>query len=408
MTVKTPPMGWNSWDCYGASVTEEIAQKNAVYMAENLKQFGYEYVVVDIQWSDPNVKNHVYTPFAELTMDEYGRLLPAPNRFPSGFKALGEYIHSLGLKFGIHIMRGIPRQAVHLNTPVKGTNVTARQIAMFNSVCQWNSDMYGVDAGAPGAAEYYQSIFELYAEWGVDFIKVDDIAREFYTGEIDLIRRAIDNCGREIVLSISPGASPLEGAEYFKQNVNMWRITDDFWDEWKLLYEMFERAEKWANHAGAGHFPDADMLPVAAVNQCYSEDAWTKFTEDEQVTMMTLWCILRSPLMIGSELTKLDDFTLGILTNPDLLEVLNNSWRAKQVYRRDDVIVWTALHKEKGVYLAAFNAAEETKEINVQLSECELFGEYEAFNLWTKEKLTLKDELKVSVNAHSAVIFLLG
>jgi len=405
MIAKTPPMGWNSWDCYGASVTEDIARRNADYMAKNLKDYGYEYVVVDIQWSDPNVKNHAYTPFAELTMDEYGRLLPAPNRFPSGFKALGEFIHSLGLKFGIHIMRGIPRQAVYINTPVKGTDVKARNIAQFNSVCQWNSDMYGIDAAVPGAAEYYESIFELYAEWGVDFIKVDDIAREFHVGEINLIRRAIDKCGRDIVLSISPGASPLEHAEYFKQNVNMWRITDDFWDRWDLLYEMFERAEKWAPHAGAGHFPDADMLPVAAVNQCYGENAWTKFTEDEQVTMMTLWCIIRSPLMIGSELTKLDDFTLKLLTNADLLEMLKASWHAKQVYRRDDIIVWTALHKPGGVYLAVFNAADEVQDIIVRLSDAELFGEYEAFDLWTKEKLIIKDELTLKINAHGAKVF---
>lgn len=407
MTAKTPPMGWNSWDCYGAAVTEEITKRNADYMAKNLKQSGYEYIVVDIQWSEPNAKTHAYTPFAELNMDEYGRLLPAENRFPSGFKALGDYIHSLGLKFGIHIIRGIPRQAVHKNAVIKGTNITARQIARFNSICHWNSDMYGIDADAEGSAAYYNSIFELYAEWGVDFIKVDDIAREFHVGEINLIRQAIDNCGRNIVLSISPGASPLKHAEYFKQHVNMWRITDDFWDRWELLYTMFERAEKWAYHAGAGHWPDADMLPIAAINQCYDENAWTKFTDDEQLTMMTLWCIMRSPLMIGSELTKLDDFTLGILTNPDLLEMLNNSWCAKQVYRRENIIVWIALHRENGVYLAVFNATDDKKEITVKLHECELFKEYEAFDLWSKEKFTLKNSLKMNINPHGAKVYLL-
>jgi hypothetical protein len=412
MIARTPPMGWNSWDCYGTAVNEDITRKNADFMAKNLKQFGYEYIVVDAQWFEPLTKDHYYNHFTELIMDEYGRLLPTENKFPSakgglGLKPLANYVHSLGLKFGIHMMRGIPRQAVYNNTKIKGTSVTARQIARFNSICYWNSDMYGIDAEAEGAQAYYDSVFELFAEWGVDFIKVDDIAREFHVGELNLIRRAIDNCGREMVLSISPGASPLEQAEYFKQHVNMWRITDDFWDRWELLYAMFERAEKWAPHAGAGRWPDADMLPVGAVNQCYGEDERTKFTKDEQITMMTLWCIMRSPLMVGSELTKLDDFTLGILTNPDLLEMLNNSWCARQVYRRGDIIVWTALHRENGVYLAIFNATEERKEIDVSLSECELFGEYNAFDLWSKEKLTLNETLKVRVNSHGVKVFLL-
>lgn len=180
--VKTPPMGWNSWDCYGAAVNEETVRANAKFMAENLKQFGWQYIVVDIQWSNPIAQNHEYHPFTELCMDEYSRLIPAAERFPSaaggkGFAPLAEYVHSLGLKFGIHIMRGIPRQAVHRNTAIKGTSRTAREIAKTSSICQWNTDMYGVDPEKEGAREYYDSIFELYKSWGVDFIKVDDICR---------------------------------------------------------------------------------------------------------------------------------------------------------------------------------------------------------------------------------------
>ena len=170
------PMGWNSWDCYGPAVDEATVRKNAEFMAEHLKQHGWEYVVVDIQWSNPTASEHEYQPFTELCMDEYSRLIPAENRFPSsaggkGFAPLAEYIHSLGLKFGIHIMRGIPRQAVHQNTKIKGSKKTARQIAQTASICGWNTDMYGVDVSKEGAREYYDSLFELYASWGVDFIK---------------------------------------------------------------------------------------------------------------------------------------------------------------------------------------------------------------------------------------------
>ena len=173
-----PPMGWNSWDCYGASVTEEDLIRNADYMAEHLKPYGWEYVVCDIQWSEPTADSTAYHAFAELCMDEYGRLMPSPNRFPSaadgkGFKPIADYIHSKGLKFGIHIMRGIPRQAVVKNVPIKGTDVHARDIAHTASICAWNSDMYGLNPVAVGAQAYYDSLFELYASWGVDFVKVD-------------------------------------------------------------------------------------------------------------------------------------------------------------------------------------------------------------------------------------------
>ena len=215
--AKYPPMGWNSWDCYGASVTEEELLGNARYMAENLKEYGWEYIVCDIQWSEPTADSCWYHKFAELNMDEYSRLIPAENRFPSskggqGFKPIADQIHDMGLKFGIHIMRGIPRQAVHRNTKILGTDKTARDIAHPASICVWNTDMYGVDASQEGAQEYYDSIFELYASWGVDYVKVDDLARVDVGpdapgagfSEIRLIRNAIEKCGRPIVLSLSP------------------------------------------------------------------------------------------------------------------------------------------------------------------------------------------------------------
>ena len=177
--AKTPPLGWNSWDCFGAGVNEEQLRANADYMAEYLKAYGWQYVVCDIQWYEPKAKDNDYFSFTPLNMDEYGRLMPAENRFPSakegnGFKPIADYCHSLGLKFGIHIMRGIPRQAVHADLPIKNSKFTARQVAHHFSVCSWNTDMYGM-YNCEGAQDYYNSIIELYASWGVDFIKCDDI-----------------------------------------------------------------------------------------------------------------------------------------------------------------------------------------------------------------------------------------
>ena len=409
-------MGWNSWDCYGAAVTEDIVRKNAEFMAKNLKQYGWEYVVVDIQWSAPNAKSHEYDPFTELCMDEYSRLIPAENRFPSstggkGFAPLAEYVHSLGLKFGIHIMRGIPRQAVHRSTKIKGTDKTAREIAKTASICAWNTDMYGVDPDKEGARAYYDSIFELYASWGVDFIKCDDIARELPHEEAELVMlsESLRSCGRDMVLSLSPGAALLEKAELYKQVSDMWRITDDFWDKWELLYAMFERAEKWCTHSGAGHWPDADMLPIGPILQDYDAANRTKFTENEQITMLTLWSIFRSPLMIGGEMTGFDKFTMSLLTNEEILKMHKNARHSHQVWRREingsEYILWTAANAEGGGYFALFNAGEKNGTVKLDLADLEAADKLDCTELWSGEKAVFDGFAEISVPSHGVKAF---
>lgn len=409
-------MGWNSWDCYGAAVTEDIVRKNAEFMAKNLRQYGWEYVVVDIQWSAPNAKSHEYDPFTELCMDEYSRLIPAENRFPSsaggkGFAPLAEYVHSLGLKFGIHIMRGIPRQAVHRNTKIKGTDKTAREIAKTASICAWNTDMYGVDPDKDGARAYYDSIFELYASWGVDFIKCDDIARELPHEEAELVMlsESLRSCGRDMVLSLSPGAALLEKAELYKQVSDMWRITDDFWDKWELLYAMFERAEKWCTHSGAGHWPDADMLPIGPILQDYDAANRTKFTENEQITMLTLWSIFRSPLMIGGEMTGFDEFTMSLLTNEEILKMHKNARHSHQVWRREingcEYILWTAANAEGGGYFALFNAGEKNGTVKLDLADLEAADKLDCTELWSGEKAVFDGFAEISVPSHGVKAF---
>ena len=411
-------MGWNSWDCYGAAVTEDIVRKNADFMAKHLKKYGWEYITVDIQWYEPDVKTHEYTPFAKLCIDEYSRVIPAENRFPSsaggkGFAPLAEYVHSLGLKFGIHIMRGIPRQAVYERTKIKGTDKTAADIAKTDSICAWNTDMYGVDPAKPGAKEYYDSIFELYASWGVDFIKCDDIARELPKEESELIMLSdsLKGCGRDMVLSLSPGPALLEKAELYKQVSNMWRITDDFWDNWQLLYNMFERCEKWAPHNGAGHWADADMLPIGYIKQDYSPDITTQFTKDEQVTMLTLWSIFRSPLIIGGEMTKFDDFTMSLLTNEGILKMHRNARHSHQVWRREmngsEIVLWTAADAEGGQYAALFNIGENAADISVPLTELEIYEAKDITELWSNEAFHA-DNISADLAPHSARAYYLS
>lgn len=373
---------------------------------------------MDIQWYQPTADTHEYHPFTELCMDEFSRLMPAENRFPSaaggkGFASLAEYVHSLGLQFGIHIMRGIPRQAVHQNTKILGTDFTAREIAKTNSICNWNTDMYGVNAEHPGAKAYYDSLFALYKSWGVDFIKCDDICRELphEESEMILLSESLHSSGREMVLSLSPGPALLEKAELYKQTADMWRITDDFWDNWQSLYNMFERCEKWSIHNGAGHWADADMLPIGAILQDYDKSNRTKFTEDEQITMMTLWCIFRSPLMIGGDLTKCDPFTLQLLTNDGILGMLKKSRHAHQIWRKaiDGVehILWTAACADGGQYVAVFNVGEADSMLMVSLSDLELEKPMKCTDLWSGATTQADTALSAKLPAHGAAAFLL-
>ena len=391
-----PPMGWNSWDCYGTAVTEDIVRQNAEYMAKHLKKYGWEYVVVDIEWYETEAFDHSYAPFSKPVLDAWGRLMPAPERFPSasggeGFAPLAAYIHSLGLKFGIHIMRGIPRLAAHLHMPIADTGFSCDQAANPNDICSWNPDMYGTNADHPAARAYYDSIFRLYAKWNVDFIKCDDIAREYprCRREIELISMACRECGRDIVLSLSPGPAPLEEAEHLKVWANMWRITDDYWDSWEMLKGMFERAQKWCIHSVPGHWPDADMLPVGAIRQCGKEPPagrWTRFTPAEQKTMLTLWCMMRSPLMIGADLTKNDSFTLELLTNKEILEIEKMSFCGHPLITNDEESVWIAPRTDgQGVYAAVFNLSEDTRTVRVLPGQIERTYS-EARELWTGVK----------------------
>lgn len=357
----SPPLGWNSWDYYGTTLTELQARAQMDAMAAYLLPAGYDIFTVDIQWYEPNATGHEYVEGAPLQMDAFSRLQPAENKFPSsdggkGFKPLADYAHSKGLRFGIHIMRGIPRQAVQANTPIKGTNSRARDIANIQSTCTWNPDMYGVDATTPGGQAYYDSLIAMYAEWGVDYIKVDDIARPYddtQRAEIEALRRAIDRSGRPIVLSLSPGATPLQAGPHVARHANLWRITDDFWDRWSALREMFERAHAWEPYRQTGAWPDADMLPLGFVEFGRA----TRFTAVEQQTLMTLWAIAKSPLIFGGDMTRLDEQTLALLTNSRMLDVNQHSMNNRQVSRKNNLIVWAAdVPGSRDKYVALFNA----------------------------------------------------
>jgi hypothetical protein len=403
-----PPMGWNSWDSYGTTVTEAEVKANADFMAARLSSHGWQYIVIDIQWSDPQAKAHGYRPNAELTIDPYGRLTPAVNRFPSaaegkGFRPLADYIHAKGLKFGIHIMRGIPRRAVAANLPVFASKAHAGNIADSLSICGWNSDMYGVDLHKPGAQDYYDSIVRLYADWGVDYIKADDIARPLHAEEIEALHKAIVKSGRPIVLSLSPGPADLTKADFYAANANLWRVSGDLWDRWQDVRRTFDLMDKWSKYSKPGGWPDADMLPLGhiGIRAERGNDRMSLLTHDEQQTLMTLWSIARSPLMVGGDLPTSDAFTLSLLTSDEVLAVNQYGANSHQLVALGDQIVWESHGPRGEQYFALFNTGESAApgQINLKLPSLTGAGPRD---LWSGQQITAPADGRIMVPPHGA------
>jgi alpha-galactosidase len=418
-----PPMGWNSWDCYGPCVREEEVKANADYMAEHLKPHGWRYIVVDIQWYEPKARAQGYNNLAPLEMDSWGRLIPAVNRFPSsadgkGFKPLADYVHGKGLKFGIHIMRGIPRQAVKAKTPVKedtlsavlGKGYTAADVADPNSTCKWITDMYGVKPAHPGAQAYYNSIIQLYAQWGVDYIKCDDMSSPYHKEEVQLLRKALDKYGPNIVLSLSPGPAPVNDAEHLKANANLWRMSGDFWDNWRSLKETFDLCEQWMSKGGPGFWPDCDMLPLGriGIRAERGQDRRSHFTKDEQVTLMTLWSIFNSPLMFGGDLPSCDEWTLSLITNDEVLAVNQAGQKPRLLFRDGDKIAWISdVPDSKDKYIALFNLNDkEAIGVSADFVKMGLASRCRVKDLWTHKELgEFESSFSQKLNAHAAGLY---
>lgn len=426
ISASSPPMGWNSYDCYGATVTASEVKANADYIAKYLKPYGWDYVVVDFCWFYPNAPHSRISPPQQkrlpdgsfepmLAMDHYGRLLPVVRKFPEsaggkGFKPLADYVHSLGLKFGIHVMRGIPRQAVWEKTPVPGTNgINAAMIADTKDTCQWLNAMYGLDMSKPGAQQYLNSLLQLYASWGVDFIKVDDISRPYHKKDIEGYRKAIENCGRKIVLSLSPGATPLSEAEHVMKYANMWRLADDFWDNWNSLKAMFPLAAEWAPYAGPGHWPNLDMIPIGklSIQGPVGPERYSHFAHAEKRTLMTLWCISRSPLILGGNLPDNTPEDLALETNKEVLVVNQRGINSHQLYRKDNLIIWVSQMPDKKTWnVAFFNLDDQPKKISIPFSDLGIRGKVSIRNLWEKtEEGIFRNQFQQFIQPHDAGLF---
>jgi alpha-galactosidase len=419
----TPPMGWNSWNNYGCDITEAEFKAQVDYMADKLKPYGYEYITIDISWYSPSVSADPQSPFHHPTfarhdaeIDAYGRFIPAKNKFPSAvngsFKPLADYVHAKGLKFGLHIMRGIPWQAVENDLPILGTKLKARDIANAADNCLWYNATYGIDMSKPGAQEYYNSIFQLYASWGVDFIKVDDLSYPYHASEITSVRKAIEKSGRKIVFSTSPGSTPTTARYHILTNADMFRVSSDFWDDWSRLKEQFSLANTWAVHAVnfPGHWPDLDMIPFGKVATRSGDgggERWSRFTKEEHYTLMTLWSIAKSPLIIGNDLTQNDAFTLSMLTNEEIIEVNQKGTNPKQVSSRDGFIFWESLlANSKSKNVAVFNLNDVDGNVQVNLKDFGFTGKCSVRNLWNKKEMGIVEgSFIIPILHHGAEMF---
>ncbi|QDU58906.1 family 43 glycosylhydrolase [Aeoliella mucimassa] len=431
----TPPMGWNSWDCYGSSVTEAEVRSNAEFMAEHLKQHGWQYVVVDIRWTVQNPATRPYNQTDPVfTLDEHGRFIPAPNRFPSsqdgaGFKPLADYVHSLGLKFGIHLMRGLPKAAIDpaLGAPAEGypiadSQFTTRDVPVTDQGANWLRDMRGVRKSPAGQA-YFDSMFKLYASWGVDYVKVDDLnnpyaqpgEKNYHADEIEMLRTAIDRCGRSIVLSTSPGPTPLDHASHIHDHANLWRVSNDFWDDWPALRRQFRQLQLWTPYRSEGHWPDGDMLPLGrlAIRGERGGERTTRFTPEEQQTLITAWAIARSPLMFGGDLPTSDQETIDLITNPEVLAVNQHGSRPQQVWRDASRILWVSDAPDHvaagGKYLAVFNIADDNESFDDRLDPkwLGLAPGVEVRDLWTRQDLgKVAETLSIPTPPHGSRLLL--
>jgi alpha-galactosidase len=422
VATASPPMGWNSYDAYGTTVSEAQVRANARWMSQHLARYGWRYVVIDAEWFVRNPTPSGGAAGQLFVLDGYGRYVPAPNRFPAaangaGLKPLADYVHSLGLKFGIHILRGIPREAVARNLPIEGSSYTAAQAADVHSICPWSPDNYGVDTHSAAGQAYYDSIGRLYASWGVDLVKADCIASHPYAAdEIRMLSTALQRSRRDMVLSLSPGPAPLNRIAALRRYATMWRISDDVWDLWHSataypqgVGDQFARAARWAPLAQTGRWPDADMLALGYLGPApgWGKARATRLTRAEQRTYLTLWCIARSPLFMGGNLTRVDRWTAGLVENPEVIAVDQHASDAHQARARDGFVVWLSKPDEGGGwYLAAFNTRPRAATFTVTWQQLALpLARYRLRDLWQRRGRGAATRLRVRLDAHGAALY---
>jgi hypothetical protein len=333
------------------------------------------------------------------------------------------------MKFGLHLMRGIPTEAVEANLPVRGTPYTLQEIAEVDDTSSFLSGMFtGVNVNHPGAQAWYDDLFQLYADWGVDYIKADDMLRPpYHAREIEMMRQAIDRTGRPMVLSLSYGETPVSQAAHLIRNANLWRVSSDFWDRWTDLRRSFDLLYTWTPFIGQGTWPDADMIPIGKLMLTGWEFSGAEnlnrtkgrnerednFTEDERQTLMSLWAIARSPLMWGGDPLSSSESTFELLTNDEVIAVNQRGRRPRQLlghsHRDDTLRVWVSdAGSSQARYIALFNLRDEPATVSFKLKWEEMPGSWTLRNLWThRDEGIIDREVSRQLPPHGSALLLL-
>jgi hypothetical protein len=419
----TPPMGWNSWDAYGLNISEEQFRANAQVLA-GFESYGWTYAVVDEGWYfvDPDAKPEA----RKSSWDSDGRLIPDAVRYPSaakgaGFKPLADWTHSLGLKFGIHIVRGIPKGVVGANLPVADSSFHASDVADTGDTCPWDNGNYGVRDNPAGQA-YYDSMMRLYASWGLDFLKVDCIADHPYkSAEIRMIASAIRKARRPIVLSLSPGPTNLSHAAEVAEYSQMWRIADDIWDGWDFpgqpfpngILSAFDNLAKWAAFAKPGNWPDADMLPWGSLtpHPGWGPPRQSHITQDEERTQFALWAMSRSPLILGANLTQLDEFTRSLITNKEVIAIDQTAVSSAELpgdpADSTSFRIWSTSTggPEPKRYLAVFNLQKSAFQRDLAWPSSLPGSAHAVYDIWNRRSIPAAPALHVELPPHGCAIF---
>ena len=429
-----PPLGWNSFDSYGVYLHEKAAMENLEAMAVQLKPYGYEYFVIDNGWfGEYKLKPGTLYPLekhaSDVRLNEFGQVIPSKTYFPGGFKPIADRCHQLGLKFGIHMMRGIPRKAVEMNLPIKGTPYRARGIAETNpkSNCVWCTYNYGVDMSRPGAQEWYDGLVQHLADMGVDMIKYDDIVP--YPAEVEAVAKAIKKCGKPILYSLSPGGDvPPEAIKSF-QMAHMLRVTKDVWDQAHYLDDCFDAWRKWTGKEGDNFWIDMDMIPFGQLlmmsprkEMLREGDAnavrlagngyrrWQQYSQDQMFTFITMRALSASPLMVGGDLPTMDGFSLRLLTDPDMLACNQNGVMGKLVSAKAGIEVWRT--PEKGQknrgWIGVFNRTDRLKTVTLTQAVLGLETPAKLCDVWKGRKehqLTVSSAIEMDVHS-DGVLFI--
>lgn len=361
----TPPMGWNSWNVWGTAVDDAKVRAAADWMVKSgLAAYGYQYINIDDAW--------------EGERDADGRI-QTNEKFPD-MKALADYVHSKGLKLGIYSSPG-PKTC----------------------------------AGYEGSYEHERLDAETYAQWGIDLIKYDwcsygKIAKDNSEGELrrpyDVMRRALDDCGRDIVYSLCQYGMGDVSTWGEAVGGNYWRTTGDIWDSWANMSRIGFGQNGLEAYAGPGHWNDPDMLVVGQVGWGPDLHA-TKLTHNEQVTHITLWSLLASPLLIGCDLSQLDAFTMALLTNPEVLEVNQDPLgrQARRVAVKDKLEVWARTLADGSLAVGLFNRGRGEATVTAKWSDLGLDGPQSVRNLWSRQDEGVFDgEYSAYVSRHGAVM----